>query len=251
MRTLVSGPALALSWLTVLPVRGPETVDRAAGRRAITAAPLVGVLLGGLAAGLLWLLVRTDLPPLAAGAITVAALALITRGMHIDGLGDTVDGLGCYGPPQRALAVMRGGGIGAFGATAIALTVLVQAATLPVLAERGMYGAIVVAVATGRVAVTVLCRRGTAPASQTGFGALVAGTQSPVAVAVWVGAALIAAGWAVPGNWWQGPVAATLALALTAGIGVHCARRFGGITGDVLGAGIEAATTITLIGLAI
>lgn len=246
---MLGGPALALSWLTVLPVRGPEHIDRAAARRAIAWAPLAGLLLGGVAAGVLWLLGRTGAPPLLAGAVAVAVLALGTRGMHIDGLADTVDGLGCYGPPERALAVMRGGGVGAFGAAALAVVVIAQAATLPVLAERGMWPALIGALVLGRIAVLPACRPGVPAASDTGFGALVAGTQSRTVIALWVLGALIASVWAVPGIWWQGPATVFVALGAAAALTAHCARRFGGITGDVLGAAVETAATLALVGL--
>lgn len=115
----LSGVPLAFSWLTVLPVRGPSDIDRTAGRRAIAAAPLTGIALGIAATFLLWGgTTSVGLNPYLAGLLTVGALALGTRGMHVDGLADSVDGLGCYGPPERAREVMHSGGAGPFGGVA-------------------------------------------------------------------------------------------------------------------------------------
>lgn len=246
---MITGLRLALSWLTVVPISGSATVDRKAAAKAIAVTPIVGALLGGAAAAVLWLLLRVGLVPILAGLIVVALLALSTRGMHVDGLADTFDGLGCYGPPERAREVMRSGGAGPFGVATIVVSIGAQSISLGVLGSSSLWIAVVVAVTAGRVAVVAACRRGTPPASDTGFGSLVAGTQPLWAGVAWAAALIAASVPAVAGRWWQGPLVVLVALSVAVVLVRHCVRRFGGLSGDVLGAAVEVTVCVAAIGL--
>lgn len=241
--TFAAGLRLSITTLTVLPVRAGR-IDRAAAAVAMSVAPAVGALLGLLLGGLMWLLREAHAPALVAGAVTVAAAALLTRGMHLDGLADTVDALGSYRRGEAALQIMKKPDIGPFGVAAIACTLLIQAAALTTLPVA----AVVVVFAAGRAAVPIACRRGVPAARPEGLGALVAGTVPlPVVIA---GAALVTAAAAlIPGRTWQGPVAVVVALLAVVALVRHAVRRFGGITGDVLGAATEVATTLAMIAL--
>ncbi|MEV6280487.1 adenosylcobinamide-GDP ribazoletransferase [Nocardia sp. NPDC051832] len=247
----MTGVRLAFSWLTVLPVRGPEQVDRGAAGPAIALAPVVGVVLGAGAAGLLWVLGVAGANSVLAGFVVVAGLALVTRGMHLDGLADTFDGLGSYGPPERARQIMKSGGAGPFGVAAMVFAIAVQAVSFAALAEGERWVAVVVAVAVGRVVVVLACRRGVAAAPDTGFGALVASTQALWTGVAWTGLAVLAAAVAVPGRPWLGPVAVLCAVGLSVLLVRHTVRRFEGLSGDVLGAATEIAVAVTAAGLSL
>jgi adenosylcobinamide-GDP ribazoletransferase len=238
----------ALSLLTVLP--GPATGPTARlAAAALRWAPVVGAALGAVAGGLLLGLAALGVPTLVAGLLTVGFLALATRGMHVDGLADTADGLGCYGPPERALAVMREGGVGAFAVVTLVVVLGAQAAALAALAGTGPSAVVAVALAsaTGRAGFCWAARRGVPAARPSGLGALVAGSQPWwVAVAWW--AALAAAGLTLSP---RATVGVALGAAVVVALSWHTARRFGGMTGDVLGAANELATTAALVALAL
>lgn len=246
------GLRLALTTFTVLPVRAGR-IDRAVARSAMVLAPVVGVALGALLGGLALLARLAGAPPLLLAVAVVAAGVLATRALHLDGLADTVDAFGSYAGPERALAIMKRSDIGPFGVVALVLVLGAQVAAVAAVAHRpplSVLATLAVAAGTGRLAVTLSCRRGVPAARPDGLGALVAGTVPVWSVPV-AGVVLAVAGLAAdPGRRWLGPVAVVAGLAAGYVLTRRATRRFGGVTGDTLGAALELAGTGALAVLA-
>lgn len=245
-----SGLRLAVTLLTALPLRGgPADPRRPPGRHAAAAAmiwaPFVGLALGAAAAGVLELAARAGRTgPVLAAVLAIAALALLTRGLHLDGLADLADGLGSGRPAGQALEIMRRSDIGPFGVVTLLLTLLVQVTALAQAQALGRGApAAGAAVVAGRLALTWGCRRGVPAARRSGLGALVAGTVHPAAAAALTVAAL--AGAAAFG--WIFAAAVAAGLAASVALARLAVRRLGGITGDVLGALAETATAVSLL----
>jgi adenosylcobinamide-GDP ribazoletransferase len=221
-----------------------DELRRAAGG-AMEWAPVIGLVLGLAGAGVLWLAgTEGRLGPLLSAVLAIGTLAVLSGGLHLDGLADLADGLGSRRPVAEALAIMKKSDIGPFGVVALVLVLLVQVAALA-RAEtmgRGVI-ALVAAGVTSRLAMTAACRRGVPGARGSGLGALVAGSvPGPVAaglVVVDLGAAA-AFGWVFA-------VGVAAGLAVSAGVTAVAVRRLGGITGDVLGAIAETTIAACLL----
>ncbi|WP_405402872.1 adenosylcobinamide-GDP ribazoletransferase [Streptomyces sp. NBC_01104] len=251
------GLRFAFGTLTVLPVRVTRW-DRGTARAGMLCAPLAGLVVGALAAVPGSLLLLSGSGPLLAAVASAAVPAALTRGLHLDGLADTADGLGSGKPADDALRIMKQSDIGPFGVITLVFALLAQVAVLQQLYARGWAeGAVAAAAAAvvARLALTLAARRGVPAARPEGLGAAVAGTVPAAGAAV--AALVVVAGCAGAGALFGGygalryALAALAALAVAQGLLRHCVRRFGGVTGDVFGALAETAATVTLVGLAL
>ncbi|XVQ13606.1 adenosylcobinamide-GDP ribazoletransferase [Spirillospora sp. CA-255316] len=247
-----AGLRLAATLLTIVPLRA-DRADRDTARRAMLLAPLTGLVVGGGAAAVLLLGDLAGLAALPRAALAVAAAAVLTRALHLDGLADLADGLGSGRPAEDALAIMKRSDIGPFGVVTLLLTLLVQAACLATAPDAA--AAAVIAAVTGRLALPWACRTGVPSARPGGLGALVAGTVATRAAVAVTGAVLAAAALAGAAAGGAGG-ALHAALAVVAGLGTalvmlrHAVRRLGGVTGDVFGALVELGATAALVVLA-
>ncbi|MYS87113.1 adenosylcobinamide-GDP ribazoletransferase [Embleya scabrispora] len=248
-----AGLRLAFGILSVIPVR-VDRVDRPVAGRAMACAPLVGLVLGGSAAGVLALAAWAGTGALTAAALAVATLALLTRGLHLDGLADTADGLGSAKPAPDALRIMKASDIGPFGVLSLLFLVLIEVGALVRLQQHGSGPAaagLVLAAVTGRAALSLACRPGVPSARPDGLGAMVAGTVGRGVLLAWSLVLVATAGlYAVvqdPAEGLRALGAAGAGLAAGALLLRHTTRRFGGITGDVLGAVVEISGCVALL----
>lgn len=239
---------LALGLFTTLPAPAAD-LDRAAAARAMRAMPWVGLLVGAVAGAVAAAASALGGGSLLAAASGVAVLALLTGGMHLDGLADTADGLASRRPAETALAIMKRSDVGPMGVAALVLVLLSDAAALgsPSLAGRGplaLPAALAVGAMTGRLLALAGTTPDVPPAHTGGFAGLVAGV-TPARVVTISGLAVagvaLGCGWLTAGA--TGLVAFGLGVAVSCVVGWtwrrHLVRRLGGLTGDCWGSLVE------------
>lgn len=225
--------AVAFGFLTRLPV-GPGQVSPVELARSLTYFPAVGAALGALLIAAHAAL-GAVLSPGPVAVSVVALSALVTGGLHLDGVADVFDALGGgRGDRDRMLRILRDSRIGAHGAAALALVVVAK--VLAVAALDGRAWPLYAAPIAARWAAAVLIVR-FPHARPDGLGAPFHRHAGRAQLA---GATLVAlAGLAGLGPRALGPALAALAAALAVAVPLH--RRLGGLTGDVHGAAIETA----------
>jgi adenosylcobinamide-GDP ribazoletransferase len=234
---------LALQFLTILPLRVDGEVPPAALRRSLAWFPVVGLLIGAVLATLqqhLW----SGVPAHLSCLLLVAAGLLITGALHLDGLADVADALCARKDREGRLAVMKDPRVGAAGAAAVVLAILLRWELLVSLGGPVQLLALLVSPLVGRAAMVVALRV-LPPARPDGLARL-------MGPAPW-GAVLSSLGLAVvfpmgvlgilPGL--QALAGAALAVGILLSVS---SRAFGGITGDVCGAAGELAELACLAG---
>lgn len=235
------GLLAALRFLTALPLPGRPSTPVEMGR-ALIWFPVVGLGLGGVLLGLDRLL-SAAFPPLLTSAGVVVALALLSGGLHLDGLADTCDAIGGGHTPQERLDIMKDARIGSFGAIGLFSILGLKVLAIAALGTGELLPALLlfpVLSRWGMVAVVGAFPYARPQGSGLAFKQGAARTRLAVST---VAAAVIAfALWGFAG---LGLMAAVAVLALL--LGVFLSHRQGGLTGDSYGATNEVAEVAVLL----
>lgn len=235
-----------VAFLTIIPVgAGQDCVSDAA--KYMHLFPLVGALIGLLAGSFAWLLHSLLDPPLV-GVLTVGLLLLLTGLHHADGLLDFGDGLMYRGPPEEKIRVMRDAQTGAGGFALGFVTFLATALCIASLHRGSVVQGLVASEASAKLSMVVMARLGRSACDGMNrpFIHSMRGPRRNARLAI---ALLIALCTAVPPLGLAG-LAAVAAGVLTAAILVKASdRHFGGLTGDVFGAGNELARLGSLLAI--
>jgi adenosylcobinamide-GDP ribazoletransferase len=206
--------------------------------------PMIGLILGSLL-----VVVNFLLAPFASAAllsvILVSLLAFFTGGLHLDGVGDTFDGLGAGGDRDRILSVMDDSHTGVFGLTAVVLVLLLKIHALESIdADRGR--TLLVALILGRWAMLLLAYRSKAAKDGLGSRLIEHLKTKYFLIATLLTLVLVTAIWSRNGIMMMAWVAI-----FTTASKIYFHRRLGGVTGDTCGAVGELSETSVMVLLAL
>jgi len=241
---------LAIKFMTILPLNlDTSKVDI---REIPPLLPLVGAIIGAIISIAGWVFLKI-FPPDIASLSLIAIYILITGGFHIDGLSDTFDALGIKpsgdtkSDIEKRLSVMKEPSTGPMGVLSIILVVFSKYLSMRYVLERGLLGVIFLMPMFSRWTVLTTIKNGN-PARKDGLGSIFIGKTGirPISIITFIFVSIFS----------------VLALKVDIRLIVlsisflylfeyifkgFLKRRFGGITGDHLGAIIELSESLFLL----
>jgi adenosylcobinamide-GDP ribazoletransferase len=235
---------LALTFLTKVPwprpvVAGPEDLAR-----SLFWFPWVGGILGLIFLGA-WSIFLKLLPHPAAAALLVCITVWITGGLHLDGLADTLDGLGGGQDPEARRRIMKDSRVGTFGVLALVLVLLLKFTLFLAAADKGWRGPIILYPVLSRWGMVYLAYLSNYARPEGGLGQAMTTGVSPRVAA---GASFSAVILAVLLLGFKGLALWAIAAALVWLGSRYFRKALGGVTGDVLGATNEILEVAVLGG---
>jgi adenosylcobinamide-GDP ribazoletransferase len=244
---------LAVTFLTGIPLKVDGEVSPSDLWGSMGWYPLVGLAMG-VAAWVVYAGFASFLPGLVAAALVVILLELLTRGLHLDGLMDTADGVLSGAPRDRALEIMKDHDVGAMGVAAAVLLLVLKVAALGALTRADAAAPLIAGLCAAR-ALPALDVYHWPYARAAGTGEAFTRERTPEPLQLAGGlllAGVVVAGFAglvtgAAGSWYGGLVAALVAMGVALGVQAYVARRLGGLTGDVYGMGIELAEAAAFV----
>ncbi|WP_299848406.1 adenosylcobinamide-GDP ribazoletransferase [uncultured Roseovarius sp.] len=240
----LSDIAQAVALLTRLPVRVSDT---ARGGAAAWAYPIVGLIVGGIAALVGVMAHWSGLPDIAVALLCLATLVIVTGALHEDGLADTADGLWGGWTREKRLEIMKDSHIGTYGVLTLIVITVARWIALWLLFQTGIAAAVAALLAACMLSrATMPSLMATLPhARDTGLSHSVGSTSRASAAIAWAialaAALLLTGGGAIWAALWAGMICGAIAMIAR--------RKIGGQTGDILGATQQISEVVVLFSL--
>ncbi len=256
LKNIVADCLACLRFYTRLPVRIPAIVqcdhEFTCFTRSLWAAPLAGASIGALGGVVLAFCALARLPDSVSAGLALTAIVLLTGALHEDGLADTADGLGGGASRERKLEIMRDSRLGAYGAIAVGLSLLLRFAAISALLERGVWCAVTGTIAAGAFSRAigllplVLLKSARSDGVSASVGQL---PRSLFLCAMVLGVAFGLTPLLAGNSLW--PTLAAMPLAGLSSLAItKCAgRQIDGHTGDILGAAQQVAEILAFCAL--
>jgi adenosylcobinamide-GDP ribazoletransferase len=234
-----------MQFLTGIPVPLKRELSAEQLGKSTAFFPLVGLLLGGILAGLNWVF-NLFLPAQVVNILLMVALVALTGAMHLDGFADTVDGMAGHKPVEKRWEVMHDSRTGAFGVVGIALLLITQYVTLNSIPVNLMTAALLFMPVVSRWAMVYAIfffkyarpqGLGTAYKNATQWPQIITATVLTLAIA----------GGLYPLLHWTGFIVFGGVLIVATILGFYFRYKFAGQTGDTYGATNEVAEVMALL----
>ena len=233
----------ALRFLTIIPVPGGGDCNETILHRAASYFPLVGLIIGGMMAGLAFGLSHL-FSDILVSALMVFFMIAISGGFHIDGLADTADGFLSSRPPEKIMEIMKDSRVGAMGVIAI---VMVCALKIVALSECPLWRAAFLAPVAGRCIMLLVMYFSKPADPKSGLGRIFLHDRTIIEV-IFAFTVVVAASYILLG--YAGLIALGVAVIGVIVLSVISKRIIGGATGDTIGASCEISELLIIMTLA-
>lgn len=234
---------LALEFLTIF----PSSLKRPPGDNELANStgffPFVGSLIGGFLIGI-DILLSFIFPATIVNLFLILSLAIITGCIHLDGLADTIDGMGGGSSREDILRIMRDSRIGSFALIGMILFLLLKLISLQEIPLYVKYNSLLLMAISGRYSIVQLAFSHSYARTEEGKAKVYAGN---IGKKSFLNAGLFSLVASIILFGWQGILLFIIIILFTIGLGRYFERRIGGITGDNLGAGEELNELMILL----
>ncbi|MCC5438470.1 adenosylcobinamide-GDP ribazoletransferase [Clostridium botulinum] len=156
MKSILNDFLLMIQFFTRIPVNKNLQCEKENFKRGAFFLPVVASIIGGIEF-LIYLGLKNFLPPNVIIVLLLLFTAMITGGLHMDGLADTCDGFFSLRDKERIIEIMKDSRMGAFGTIAMIINLLLKYQLLYSLVLKDCSIAIILAPVIGRISILFLC----------------------------------------------------------------------------------------------